>query len=490
MRGTEAAHGTYAFKGIPFAAAPVGPLRFRPPERPERRGTACATPPRFGHVVPQVHTPAELGQLFDSKGEQGPDCLNLNVWTPDPGAAGLPVLVWIHGGAFVIGSGSDSLYDGSTFARDGVVCVTINYRLGAAGFHHAGDVPGTGCFGILDQIAALEWVQENIAAFGGDPGPGDRRRGVGRRHERRHPARHAGGQGPLPPGHPAERRRQPRRCPSPRRGSSPASCSPSSASTRPSAPTSSWCAPRPTLAREIQETRDVARFGPEVVDLAHGVAADGRRRRAAAAGRSTPSGAGRPRTSTCSSAPPRHEFLLFLGMAPEPVPDRRRHAADALRPRVRGRRRRRRPRRATGPTGPAPRPSSCSSALHDRPDVPHPGHPPGRGPGRQRRHHVLLPVRLGVARLRRADQGRPRRRAALHVGQPRRPRRRGLTGGAGPQALADEMHAAWVRFITDGDPGLGAVRHRRSASPATSAAPTSWLSDPDGDERLLWEGAE
>ena len=168
VRGTDAAHGTYAFKGIPFAAPPVGPLRFRPPERPDAwDGTRDAT--RYGAVVPQVRTPAELGELFDSKGTHGPDCLNLNVWTPGLGAVGLPVLVWIHGGAFVIGSGSDSLYDGSTFARDGVVCVTINYRLGAAGFHHAGDVPGSGCFGLLDQVAALEWVQENIASFGGDP---------------------------------------------------------------------------------------------------------------------------------------------------------------------------------------------------------------------------------------------------------------------------------------------------------------------------------
>jgi para-nitrobenzyl esterase len=169
VRGTEGRHGTFAFRGIPFAAPPVGTLRFQPPARPEAwEGIRDCS--EFGEVAPQISTPMDLGQMFDSQGRQGPDCLNLNVWTPDPGAAGLPVLVWIHGGAFVIGSGSDSLYDGSSFARDGVVCVTINYRLGAAGFLHVGDdVRGTGCFGILDQIAALEWVQENIAAFGGDP---------------------------------------------------------------------------------------------------------------------------------------------------------------------------------------------------------------------------------------------------------------------------------------------------------------------------------
>src|SRR5262249_41571959 len=88
---------------------------------------------------------------------------------PAPGAARLPVMVWIHGGSFKWGSGSVVTYDGATFARDGVVCVTINYRLGASGFLNVGEVPGSGMFGIMDQIAALEWVQESIAAFGGDP---------------------------------------------------------------------------------------------------------------------------------------------------------------------------------------------------------------------------------------------------------------------------------------------------------------------------------
>jgi para-nitrobenzyl esterase len=99
----------------------------------------------------------------------GDDCLNLNVWTPAPGRAGLPVMVWIHGGAFKTGAGSDPYARGTTFARDGVVTVTINYRLHVLGFLHLGDRPGSGCFGLLDQVAALEWVRDNIAAFGGDP---------------------------------------------------------------------------------------------------------------------------------------------------------------------------------------------------------------------------------------------------------------------------------------------------------------------------------
>ena len=98
--------------------------------------------------------------------EPGEDCLNLNVWTPNPAAHGLPVMVWIPGGMFEVGSGAT--YDGSRFARDGVVCVTINYRVGPEGFLYLAD--GDANLGLLDQVAALEWVRENITAFGGDPG--------------------------------------------------------------------------------------------------------------------------------------------------------------------------------------------------------------------------------------------------------------------------------------------------------------------------------
>jgi carboxylesterase type B len=98
----------------------------------------------------------------------GEDCLNLNIWSPDLGAAGQPVMVWFSGGAFETGTAAAPAYDGSRFARDGIVCVTINYRVGADGFLYLGD--GNANLGLLDQVAALEWVQENIAAFGGDPG--------------------------------------------------------------------------------------------------------------------------------------------------------------------------------------------------------------------------------------------------------------------------------------------------------------------------------
>ena len=166
-------NGICVFRGIPYAEPPVGKLRFRPPVPRRWDGVCDAT--RFGRVAPQ---------LFDTEGEplgtqsflgaanvgRGDDCLSLNVWTPEPGPAALPVLVWIHGGSLRTGAGSDVLYNGATFARDGVVTVTINYRLDALGFLYVGDRPGSGNFGLLDQIAALTWVRDNIAAFGGDPG--------------------------------------------------------------------------------------------------------------------------------------------------------------------------------------------------------------------------------------------------------------------------------------------------------------------------------
>jgi len=161
-------NGVAVFRGIPYAEAPVGRRRFTPPVRVARwEGVRDAR--RFGDICPQTgESPIDSASLPRGV-PQGDDCLNLNVWTPAPGFASLPVFVWIHGGSFKWGAGSVGLYDGSTFARDGVVAVTLNYRLGASGFLNIGDKPGSGCFGLLDQIAALEWVQENIAAFGGDP---------------------------------------------------------------------------------------------------------------------------------------------------------------------------------------------------------------------------------------------------------------------------------------------------------------------------------
>jgi para-nitrobenzyl esterase len=166
LRGAPAAHGTTVFRNIPYAAAPVGPLRFRPPQPPAGwdgvRDASAAGP-----TAPQLPYAAPLDTLLPEQTVPGEDYLNLNVWTADPGGR-LPVMVWLHGGAFTNGSGSLPLYDGAAFARDGVVLVTVNYRLGDEGWLH---LPGTAPNrGLLDQIAALAWVQENIAAFGGDPG--------------------------------------------------------------------------------------------------------------------------------------------------------------------------------------------------------------------------------------------------------------------------------------------------------------------------------
>jgi para-nitrobenzyl esterase len=162
-----------AFRGIPFAKPPVGRLRWRMPEPAEPwAGVRDAT--RFGPVCPQAPTPFD--SLFGgSLSVQSEDCLYLNVWAPGPERTPHPVIVFIHGGAFVIGAGSQSIYSGAHLARRGVVVVTINYRLGVFGLLDlpdatAGRACGTGAEALADQLLALDWIKRNISAFGGDPG--------------------------------------------------------------------------------------------------------------------------------------------------------------------------------------------------------------------------------------------------------------------------------------------------------------------------------
>jgi para-nitrobenzyl esterase len=157
--------GVWSFLGIPYASAPAGPLRFRPPV-PPRPWTDALDARAYGPTAPQARAEGPVARLLPEVLIPGDDYLNLNVWTADPDGA-RPVMVFIHGGSFSGGSGAISTYNGSRFARHGVVLVTINYRLGADGFGWFGD--GTPNLGLLDQVAALAWVRDNIAAFGGDP---------------------------------------------------------------------------------------------------------------------------------------------------------------------------------------------------------------------------------------------------------------------------------------------------------------------------------
>jgi len=164
--------GIKTFKGVPFAAPPVGDLRWKEPQ-PVKDWTGVRKADKFGPRAMQLPVFGDMNFRSDGMNE---DCLYLNVWTPSKtGSEKLPVLVYFYGGGFMAGDGSELRYDGESMARRGLVSVTVNYRLGIFGFlshpeltkespHHA-----SGNYGLLDQSAALQWVQKNIAAFGGDP---------------------------------------------------------------------------------------------------------------------------------------------------------------------------------------------------------------------------------------------------------------------------------------------------------------------------------
>ena len=170
VQGTVEASGVHTFKGIPYAAPPVGDLRFKDPQ-PVVAWQGVRKTQAFGPRAMQLPIYSDMKFRSDGVSE---DCLYLNVWAPAIGSH-LPVLVYFYGGGFSAGDGSEYRYDGESMAKRGIVAVTVNYRLGIFGFlahpdltkespHHS-----SGNYGLLDQHAALLWVQQNIAAFGGDP---------------------------------------------------------------------------------------------------------------------------------------------------------------------------------------------------------------------------------------------------------------------------------------------------------------------------------
>ena len=164
--------GVVSYKGVPYAAPPTGNLRWKAPQ-PAAHWSGVRTANQFGHDCMQLPFPSDAAPLGTKPDE---DCLVMNVWAPAARTSSkLPVMVWIYGGGYVNGGSSPAVYDGSQFAKQGVVFVSFNYRLGRFGFFahpaltaEAGSAP-LGNYAFLDQIAALKWVQNNIAAFGGDP---------------------------------------------------------------------------------------------------------------------------------------------------------------------------------------------------------------------------------------------------------------------------------------------------------------------------------
>nr|AHJ81319.1 carboxylesterase [Locusta migratoria] len=154
----------YSFQGIPYAKPPVGPLRFKPPQ-PAEPWTGVRDATKEGNVAPQI---SETTRQY--LGDE--DCLFLNVYTPqmpsESGGGLVPVMVWIHGGGYTIGSGNTDMYGPDYLLQHGVLVVTLNYRLGVLGFMSTGDSVVTGNMGLKDQVLALRWVKDNISAFGGD----------------------------------------------------------------------------------------------------------------------------------------------------------------------------------------------------------------------------------------------------------------------------------------------------------------------------------
>ncbi|MCR4316078.1 MAG: carboxylesterase family protein [Planctomycetes bacterium] len=173
--GTSRDGAVRVYKGIPYAAAPVGDLRWKPPapREPWQGVLECR---EWGASCPQLDMTGPVNEIMDRVGVFSEDCLFLNLWTSARSEeAKLPVMVWIHGGGFTLGTSARDLFDGAALASKGVVVVTINYRLGVFGFlshpelGEENEFGASGNYGLLDQVAALKWVRDNVANFGGDP---------------------------------------------------------------------------------------------------------------------------------------------------------------------------------------------------------------------------------------------------------------------------------------------------------------------------------
>jgi para-nitrobenzyl esterase len=402
----------------------------------------------------------------------------------------LPVLVWIHGGAFVIGSGSDSIYSGAGFARHGVVTVTINYRLGASGFHHTGDSEGSGAFGILDQVAALEWVQENIASFGGDPGrvtiAGESAGGMSVGTLLGTPAAHDLFRRAIPQSGAAHH------------GLAKESAAliaaelarevgvePGDDEALRAVPDDLLTAAQQSINDELTRTRDPERFGEAAASMMPWqpmIGGDVIPERPIDAIRSGSTRGVDVLFGTC-----REEFMLFFGVAPEvlgldasmvgPMFDMVFGAAgksgsDALDVYARNR--------------PAPAIELAAALETDR-------------------MFRIPSVRLAEAHT--ANGGRtfsylfswrsPAFGGRIQAGHALElpfmwdnihdPMAVKLIGDDPPQALADEMHGAWVRFITSGDPGWPEYEPSRRVT-RDFGGDEPLVDDPSGDERALWDG--
>jgi para-nitrobenzyl esterase len=173
LQGTTNADGSVRmFKGVPFAAPPVGDLRWKAPQSAPK-WTSVRAADKFGSACLQTNV---FGDIYFRDAQPSEDCLNLDIWIPTKAASSkLPVLVWFYGGGFVAGSASEPRYDGENLAKKGIIVVNPNYRLGAFGFFAHPELTkesphkASGNYGLLDQVAALQWVVKNISAFGGDP---------------------------------------------------------------------------------------------------------------------------------------------------------------------------------------------------------------------------------------------------------------------------------------------------------------------------------